>query len=102
MGVSFAAMCAILLFVDPNTVPPLQFVPIIGVVYVFSYTCIFTCIHYFSELKANQRVLVSTILAFTPTSLFGLMTLGTLAAIDVVLAVLAPALIAWYAIRVKS
>lgn len=100
--ICFAIIVGCFLFVNPFTLTPLQFVPIIGVVYVFSALAIYIITKYLSEYRDRQRVLVSVVLAFSPTILCALMTLGTVSAIDVVLAVTIPSLITWYAIRIKT
>ncbi len=80
----------------------MQFVPIIGVVYIFSALAFYIGLTYLSELPRRSRILVSIVLGFSPTVLCALMTLGTVSAIDVVLAIAVPGLVAWYAIRIKS
>jgi uncharacterized membrane protein len=77
-------------------------VPIIGIVYLFSAVALYIGLTYLSELPRRQRILVSVVLGFTPTVLCALMTLGTVSAIDIVLAIAVPALVAWYGIRIKS
>lgn len=101
-AVSFVTIICFLLLLDPYKLTPLQFIPLIATVYVFSLLALFVGITYLSELRDRPRMLVSVILAFTPTILCALMTLGTLSAIDIVLAVTVPALIAWYTIRIKT
>lgn len=98
---SFMVLCGCLLFLDPYTLSPLQFVPIIGVVYIFSALALYIAFTYLSELSHRARVLVSIVLGFTPTVLCALMTLGTVSAIDVFLAFAVPSLIAWYGVRIK-
>ena len=102
LAVSFVTIICFLLLIDPYKLTPLQFLPLIATVYLFSLLALYVGITYLSELKGRSRTLVSVILAFTPTILCALMTLGTLSAIDIVLAVTLPSLIAWYAIRVKT
>lgn len=91
-----------LLFINPYSLAPLQFVPIIGVVYILSALSIYMIVWYFSKLTQKPRAVASCIIAFSPTIIFALMTLGTLSAIDVVLAVLVPVIIAWYSISLNQ
>ena len=102
LGITFLILASCLLFLDPYNLSPLEFVPIIGLVYVFSGLAVYTFMHYFTEYASRQRIVLAVILGFTPTILCALMTLGTVSAFDVVLAVIVPAIIAWYSIRVRS
>jgi hypothetical protein len=101
-AMSFAAIVCCFLFINPFTLTPLQFVPIIALVYVFSALALYILVTYLSEYKARDRLLISIVLAFSPTILCALMTLGTVSAIDIVLAVTIPTLITWYTIRIKT
>jgi hypothetical protein len=99
---SFIVICGCLLFINPYTLSPLQFVPIISVIYLFSGLSIYIGLSYLSELPKRATILMSIVLGFSPTVLSALMTLGTVSAIDIVLAITVPALIAWYGIKIKS
>ncbi len=102
LGVSFLALVGCLVFLDPYALSPLEFVPIIGLVYVFSGLAVYSFMAFFTEYALRQRIILAIILGFTPTILCALMTLGTVSAFDVVLAVTVPTIIAWYSIRVRS
>lgn len=102
LGISFLALVGCLVLLDPYALSPLEFVPIIGLVYVFSGLTVYVFMHFFTEYVPRQRIILAVILGFTPTILCALMTLGTVSAFDVVLAVTVPAIIAWYSIRVRS
>lgn len=103
LGLSFCGILFCALFVDPNKLSPVQFVPIVFLVYVWSASLVAVLIKLFTEHVQRQKLLfISCVLALTPTILFSLMTLGRIAAIDIVLSVALPSLVAWYGLRIKN
>ena len=93
-------ICWYLLFLDPYKLTPIQFLPIIGTVYIFSALSIYILFRMFSTLGKKTQAIASAILAFSPTILCALMTLGKLSAIDVVLAILIPVFMSWYSVKI--
>ncbi len=94
------ALTIVFFTVDPFSLNPLGFLTITLLVYLFSVVTITLLVRLFFDRFNNAETRYLGIsLAFGPTIIFALLTMSNLTFIDILLAIMLPALVAWYGLR---